>query len=499
METLAALGHGFAVALTPYNLLWSVLGVTVGTAIGVLPGIGPALTVALLLPVTYNLEPTSAFIMFAGIYYGAMYGGSTTAILLNTPGESGSIVTAIDGHEMARQGRGATALATAAIGSFVAGTIATIALTFVAPLMVQMALLFGPAEYFALMVLALVTVTAVLGDSLPRGLASLFFGLSLGLVGIDLQTGQARFTLGIPELLDGIDTVVVAVGLFAVGETLYVASRYRFETEEIYALKGSKWLSREDLRRSWKPWLRGTFLGFPIGALPAGGSEIPTFLSYLAEKRLSKHPEEFGKGAIEAVAGPEAANNASAAGTLAPLLALGLPTSATAAIMLAAFQQYGLQPGPLLFDTNPELVWGMIASLYIGNVLLLMLNLPMVGIWVKLLTIPRPWLYAGILVFATLGAYTLNNNVVDLVILWVIGLIGFGMRVLDVPVAPCVVGLILGPLAEQQFRRALAISQGDPTVFFTHPISLGLLVTALLLVLVPFLLRRRRRRAGEAG
>ena len=499
METLAALGHGFAVALTPYNLLWSVLGVTVGTAIGVLPGIGPALTVALLLPVTYNLEPTSAFIMFAGIYYGAMYGGSTTAILLNTPGESGSIVTAIDGHEMARQGRGATALATAAIGSFVAGTIATIALTFVAPLMVQMALLFGPAEYFALMVLALVTVTAVLGDSLPRGLASLFFGLSLGLVGIDLQTGQARFTLGIPELLDGIDTVVVAVGLFAVGETLYVASRYRFETEEIYALKGSKWLSREDLRRSWKPWLRGTFLGFPIGALPAGGSEIPTFLSYLAEKRLSKHPEEFGKGAIEAVAGPEAANNASAAGTLAPLLALGLPTSATAAIMLAAFQQYGLQPGPLLFDTNPELVWGMIASLYIGNVLLLMLNLPMVGIWVKLLTIPRPWLYAGILVFATLGAYTLNNNVVDLVILWVIGLIGFGMRVLDVPVAPCVVGLILGPLAEQQLRRALAISQGDPTVFFTHPISLGLLVTALLLVLVPFLLRRRRRRAGEAG
>ncbi|UEM02555.1 tripartite tricarboxylate transporter permease [Skermanella rosea] len=499
METLAALGHGFAVALTPYNLLWSVLGVTVGTAIGVLPGIGPALTVALLLPITYNLEPTSAFIMFAGIYYGAMYGGSTTAILLNTPGESGSIVTAIDGHEMARQGRGATALATAAIGSFVAGTIATIALTFVAPLMVQMALLFGPAEYFALMVLALVTVTAVLGDSLPRGLASLFFGLSLGLVGIDLQTGQARFTLGIPELLDGIDTVVVAVGLFAVGETLYVASRYRFETEEIYALKGSKWLSREDVKRSWKPWLRGTFLGFPIGALPAGGSEIPTFLSYLVEKRLSKHPEEFGKGAIEAVAGPEAANNASAAGTLAPLLALGLPTSATAAIMLAAFQQYGLQPGPLLFDTNPELVWGMIASLYIGNVLLLMLNLPMVGIWVKLLTIPRPWLYGGILVFATLGAYTLNNNVVDLVILWVIGLIGFGMRVLDVPVAPCVVGLILGPLVEQQFRRALAISQGDVSVFFTQPISLGLLVTALLLVLVPFLLRRRRRRAGEAG
>jgi putative tricarboxylic transport membrane protein len=291
METLLALTHGFAVAMTPYNLMWSALGVTIGTAIGVLPGIGPALTLALLLPITYNLEPVSAFIMFAGIYYGAMYGGSTTAILLNTPGESGSIVTAIDGHEMARKGRGAQALATAAIGSFIAGTIATLALTFVAPAMVKMALLFGPAEYFALMVLALTTVTAVLGASLSRGLASLFFGLALGLVGIDLQTGQARLTFGIPELLDGIDTVVVAVGLFAIGETLYNAARHRFEKEEIYELKGSKWMGREDWKRSWKPWLRGTLLGFPIGALPAGGSEIPTFLSYLVEKRLSKHPE----------------------------------------------------------------------------------------------------------------------------------------------------------------------------------------------------------------
>ncbi|HYG91135.1 MAG TPA: tripartite tricarboxylate transporter permease [Azospirillum sp.] len=499
METLTALAHGFAVALTPYNLLWAAIGVTVGTAVGVLPGIGPALTVALLLPVTYHLEPTSAFIMFAGIYYGAMYGGSTTSILLNAPGESGSIVTAIDGHAMARQGRGAQALATAAIGSFVAGTIATAALTFVAPLMVKLALLFGPAEYFALMVLALTTVTAVLGDSLARGLGSLFLGLALGLVGIDMQTGQARLAFGIPELLDGIDIVVVAVGLFAVGETLYVASRYRFETEEIYALKGSKWLGRADWARSWKPWLRGTLLGFPIGALPAGGSEIPTFLSYLVEKRLAKKPEEFGHGAIEAVAGPEAANNASAAGVLAPLLSLGLPTSATAAILLAAFQQYGLQPGPSLFDSNPELVWGMIASLYVGNVLLLLLNLPLVGMWVKLLVIPRPWLYAGILVFSTLGAYTLNNNVVDLVILWVIGLAGFGMRVLNVPVAPCVVGLILGPLAEQQFRRALAISQGDPSVFLTHPISAALLVIAVLLVLGPMLLRRRQRAAGDTA
>ena len=491
METLAALGAGFLVALTPMNLLWSALGVTIGTAVGVLPGIGPALTVALLLPVTSNLDPTAAFIMFGGIYYGAMYGGSTTSILLNTPGESGSIVTAIDGNQMARKGRGAQALATAAIGSFVAGTIATLGLTFVAPLMVRLALLFGPAEYFALMVLALITVTAVLGNSLARGLASLFIGLALGLVGIDLQTGQARFTLGVPELLDGIDIVIVAVGLFAIGETLYSAARFRFEREEIVAVKGSKWLSREDLARSWKPWLRGTFLGFPIGALPAGGSEIPTFLSYLVEKKLSKHPEEFGQGAIEAVAGPEAANNAAAAGVLAPLLSLGLPTSATAAIMLAAFQQYGLQPGPLLFDTNPALVWGMIASLYIGNVLLLVLNLPMAGVWVKVLQVPRPWLYSGILVFATMGAYTLNNNVVDLVVLWIIGIMGFGMRVLDVPIAPCVVGLILGPLAEQHFRRALEISQGDPTVFFTHPISLALLIIAALLAIVPVIMKRR--------
>ncbi len=495
METLAALAHGFAVALTPYNLMWAAIGVTVGTAVGVLPGIGPALTVALLLPVTYHLEPTSAFIMFAGIYYGAMYGGSTTSILLNAPGESGSIVTAIDGHAMARQGRGAQALATAAIGSFVAGTLGTAALTFVAPLMVKMALLFGPAEYFALMVLALTTVTAVLGNSLARGLASLFLGLALGLVGIDMQTGQARLAFGVPELLDGIDTVIIAVGLFAVGETLYVASRHRFETEEVYALKGSKWLGREDWARSWKPWLRGTLLGFPFGALPSGGSEIPTFLSYLTEKRLAKKPEEFGKGAIEAVAGPEAANNAAAAGVLAPLLSLGLPTSATAAIMLAAFQQYGLQPGPSLFDSKPDLVWGMIASLYVGNVLLLLLNLPLVGLWVKLLLIPRPWLYAGILVFSSLGAYTLNNNVVDLVILWVIGLVGFVMRVLNVPVAPCVVGLILGPLAEQQFRRALAISQGDATVFLTHPISAALLAIAALLVIGPLLVRRRQRGA----
>jgi putative tricarboxylic transport membrane protein len=498
METLAALGYGFAVAITPVNLFWALVGVSLGTAVGVLPGIGPALTVALLLPVTFNLDPTAAFIMFAGIYYGGMYGGSTTAILLNTPGESGSIITAVEGNVMARKGRGGPALATAAIGSFVAGTLATLALTFVAPLMVQVALRFSPAAYFALMVLAFTTVSAVLGGSLARGLASLFLGVALGLVGIDLQSGQARFTLGVPELLDGIDVVVVAVGLFAVGETFYMAARDRFEREEITAITGSVWMSREDWGRSWKPWLRGSALGFPFGALPAGGAEIPTFLSYMTEKRLSKRPEEFGQGAIEGVAGPEAANNAAAAGVLVPLLALGLPTSATAAILLAAFQQYGLQPGPLLFATEPELVWGLIASLYIGNTMLLVLNLPLVGLWVRLLTIPRPLLYGGILVFATLGAYTLNNNVVDLVLLYVIGALGFGMRVLGVPVAPAVIGLILGPLAEQQFRRALSISQGDWTVFFTDTLSLALLIVAALALLGPLAWRRWGRKPQDA-
>src|SRR5215207_2670087 len=496
METLAALGHGFTVALTPINLFWSALGVTVGTAIGVLPGIGPALTVALLLPVTANLDPTAAFIMFGGIYYGAMYGGSTTSILLNTPGESGSIVTAIDGNMMARKGRGAQALATAAIGSFIAGTIATLALSFVAPQLVKLALLFGPAEYFALMVLALTTVTAVLGDSLVRGLASLFIGLALGLVGIDLQTGQARFTMGVLELLDGIDTVVVAVGLFAIGETLYAAARHRFEREEIYDLAGSVWMSASDWARSWKPWLRGTLLGFPIGALPAGGSEIPTFLSYLVEKKLTRHPEQFGKGAIEAVAGPEAANNASVAGTLAPLLSLGLPTSATAAIMLAAFQQYGMQPGPLLFVRNGELVWALLASLFVGMIVLLVINLPFAPLWAKLLMIPKPYLYAGITVFSALGVYASSGSIFDVAMLTVIGLLGFALRRFGLPLAPVLIAVILGPLAETSLRRALAISEGDPGALLSSGLTITLYCLLLLgLVWVAFSRLRNRAQA----
>jgi len=494
VDILSQLGHGFGVALTPENLAWCLLGTTLGTAIGVLPGLGPALTIALLLPITFKVEPTAAFILFAGIYYGAMYGGSTTSILLNTPGESATIVTALEGNKMARSGRAGAALATAAIGSFVAGTVGTLGITFLAPVVVGFALKFGPAEYFSLMVLAFVTVSAVLGSSAVRGLAALFFGIWLGLIGIDLQTGQARFTFGLDELLDGVNVIVVAVGLFAVGETLYMAARRHAGQDEIIPLRGSLYMTREEWSRSWKPWLRGAAIGFPIGAMPAGGAEVPTFLSYWLEKRLSKHKDEFGTtGAIEGVAGPEAANNASAAGVLVPMLTLGLPTSATAAIMLSAFQSYGINPGPLLFESQPGLVWGLIASLYIANVMLLVLNLPLIGLWVRILRVPPPLLYAGILVFATIGTYGISNSVIDLVLLYVIGIIGFLMRRFDFPTAPVVIGMILGPLAEQEFRRAMTISNGDWTVFFTQPLSAGLLALALVGLAGPKLYTFARR------
>jgi putative tricarboxylic transport membrane protein len=491
MNTFDFLLQGLSIAAQPINLFYALIGVTLGTLVGVLPGIGPALTVALLLPVTYQLDPAGSLIMFAGIYYGGMYGGSTTSILLNTPGESASIVTALEGNKMARAGRGGPALATAAIGSFVAGLLATVALAFIAPFVVKFALAFGPREYFALMVLAFVTVSAAFGDSTLRGLTSLFVGLALAIIGIDQLTGQARMSFGIPDLLDGIEVTTLAVAMFAIGETLFVAAQGSRAPEKVEAVKGSLWMNKADWARSWKPWLRGTAIGFPIGAMPAGGADVSSFLSYSTEKQFSKHPEEFGKGAIEGVAGPEAANNASAAGTLVPLLTLGLPTTATAAIMLAGFQQFGLQPGPLLFATNPQLVWGLIASLLIANLMLLVLNLPLIGLWVRLLTIPKPWLYAGILMFATLGTIGANPSVFELGMLLTFGLLGYFMRVFGYPIAPVVVGLILGPMAEQQLRRALSISQGDPTVLFTSPIAATLLVLAAIALFVPLILRAR--------
>ncbi|MFZ9390783.1 MAG: tripartite tricarboxylate transporter permease [Betaproteobacteria bacterium] len=500
MEAFEALLAGFASALTPTTLMWGFIGCFVGTMVGVLPGLGPALTIALLLPLTYHVPATSMFVMFAGIYYGAAYGGSTTSILLNTPGETSSVVTALEGNKMARRGRAGQALATAAIGSFVAGTIAILALTFIAPWVVEVALAFGPAEYFSLMVLSLVAVSSVLGNSLLRGLVSLGLGLLIGMVGIDLQTGQMRFTFGQPQLLDGIEITVAAVGLFAVGEALYLAWQGRSSRPGSLAkLSGSLWMNAQDWARSWKAWIRGALFGFPIGAMPAGGAEVPTLLSYYTEKKLSKHPEEFGHGAIEGVAGPEAANNASAAGVLMPLLTLGIPTSATAAVMLSAFESYGIQTGPQLFSTNGGLVWTLIASLYIGNLILLVLNLPLVGLWVKLLRIPPPWLYAGIIVVSIIGVYGAGQSLFNVGLLFIFGLAGYIMRRFDFPAAPVLVGLILSPLAEQSMRQALTISQGQWSTFVVRPISATLLAIAVMLLLAQPLYQGWKNRQAPTG
>ncbi|GAA1364632.1 tripartite tricarboxylate transporter permease [Arthrobacter rhombi] len=500
MDTFNMLMQGFATAATPMNLLYAFIGVMLGTAVGVLPGIGPAMTVALLLPVTYGMEPTSAFIMFAGIYYGGMYGGSTTSILLNTPGESSTVITAIEGHKMARAGRAAQALATAAIGSFVAGTIGTALLVTLAPLVVKFAVSLGAPSYLAIMLLALIAVTAVLGKSKLRGFSSLGLGLAIGLIGMAPMTGQRRLTFGQPLLADGIDIVVVAVAIFAVGEALWIAAHLlRSKTQTIPV--GRPWMGKEDWKRSWKPWLRGTAFGFPFGALPAGGAEIPTFLSYVTEKKLSKHPEEFGHGAIEGVAGPEAANNASAAGTLTPMLALGLPTNATAAVMLAAFIQFGIQPGPLLFEKEPQLVWALIASLFIGNTLLLLINLPLAPLWAKLLQLPRPYLYAGILFFATLGAYAVNMQTFDLVLLLALGILGFAMRRFGIPVLPLILGVILGPRIEEQLRRGFKLSSGDPIGLINEPVAMVVYVIIALVLLWPVvtaILRRTNPRVAAA-
>ena len=499
LETWTQLMGGFATAISPINLLWAFVGCAVGTAIGVLPGLGPAVTVAMLLPITSQVEPTASMIFFAGIYYGAMYGGSTTSILLNTPGETGTMVTALEGFKMARSGRAGAALATAAIGSFVAGTIATVLVTLFAPIVAEHAVKLGPPEYFLLMVLAFLTVSAVLGKSTLRGLTALFVGLGAGLIGMDQISGQVRYTGGIPEFMDGIEVVLIAVGLFAVGEVLYNAMYEGRSVSELNRLNkvhmtGTEW------RRSWPAWLRGTALGFPFGTIPAGGSEIPTFLSYATEKKLAKpeHKAEFGqKGAIEGVAGPEAANNSAVTATLVPLLTLGIPTSVTAAILLSALQNYGIQAGPQLFETSSKMVWALIASLYIGNVMLLILNLPMVGLWVKLLKIPRPQLYAGILIFATVGVYGMRQSSFDLFVMYGIGLLGLLMRRYDFPVAPVIVGMILGPLAEAQLRNAMSIGEGRWGVFLDRPASVFLLVVVMLVLLLPRLVRLWQGRRGD--
>ena len=497
MEIWNQLLQGFATAGTPVNLLWAFVGCALGTAVGVLPGIGPATAVAMLLPITAKVDATASMIFFAGIYYGAMYGGSTTSILLNTPGETASMVTAMEGNKMAKSGRAGAALATSAIGSFIAGTFATVVVTLFAPLLAEYAVKLGPPEYFCLMLLAFTTVSAVLGQSTLRGLTALFIGLAAGLIGMDQITGQARYTANVPELLDGVEIVLVAVGLFAVSEALH-AVLFEGKVVESENKMSRVSMTRSDWRRSIPAWIRGTVIGTPFGCIPAGGTEIPTFLSYAAEKKMAKGENlaEFGKkGAIEGVAGPEAANNATVTAALIPLLTLGIPVSNTTAVLLGAFQNYGIQLGPQLFSSSSALVWALIASLYIGNVMLLVLNLPMIGLWVKLLKVPKPQLYAGILIFATVGAYGMRQSAFDLFLLYAVGVLGLVMRRFSFPTAPVVVGMILGPLAEAQLRNAIAMGEGSPLVFLQRPMSLTLLIIVLAVLLIPRLVKRLSRRS----
>jgi putative tricarboxylic transport membrane protein len=494
VDTLNLLLDGFASALTPENLLYAAIGVLLGTFVGVLPGIGPAMALALLLPVTYGLDATQALIMFAGIYYGGMYGGSTTSILLNTPGESASVMTAIEGNKMAKKGRAAQALATAAIGSFIAGTIGTLLVAFFTPPIARWAVEIGAPSYFAIMLLSMVLVSSVLGASKLRGFIGLAIGLTIGLIGLDPSTAQARLTRGFLELADGVDIVVVAVGVFAIGEALWTAAHLRRRPVDVIPV-GRPFMGRDDWRRSWAPWLRGTALGFPFGALPAGGAETPTFLSYITERKLAARrggANEFGVGAIEGVAGPEAANNASAAGMFVPLLALALPVTATAAILLAAMTKYGIVPGPTLMTDQPDLIWTLLASLLIGNAMLLVINLPLAPLWAKLLQVPRPQLYAGILFFACLGAYSVGQGSFDLLVLLLFGGLGFAIRRFGIPVLPLILGVILGPLMEVKMREALDVSNGEVSGLFNEPLAIFVYVLVVLAVVVPLLISRFR-------
>lgn len=493
----SGLGGGFLQALTFYSLLFAFIGVLVGTIVGVLPGIGPITAIALLIPLSFGMEPVHGLILLSGIYYGSMYGGSISATLIRTPGEVASVVTAIDGYEMAKRGRAGPALATAAIGSFIAGTLATLALMLLSPFLVKLAVLFGAPEYFLLMLLALMMAsTLTTGSRLKAALATLL-GLAVGIIGLDPQTGSPRETFGLLQLQDGIDFAIFAMALFAIPEAINNLCR-RGTAEEARPIQGRLWMSREDWRRSAGPYARGSVLGFLIGVLPGVGPSLASFMSYVMEKRISKHhKDEFGKGAIEGVAGPEAANNAGVGGAMVPLLTLGIPGSATTALLLFVFMMYGLQPGPLLFESDPKLVWAIIASMYVGNVVLLILNLPLVGLFVKLLSIPMSLLFSGVLAFVVLGAYALSFNIFSMMVLLVFGLIGYFMQEYDFPLAPAVLALVLEPLLETNLRRALKISGGDFMPFVQRPSSLILVIVCAAVVLVPAVMRLRRRSVHE--
>lgn len=480
MDQLNLLLGGFADAITPFNLLFVFIGAVLGTAVGVLPGLGSSMAVALLLPITFALDPTAAFIMFAGVYFGGLFGDSTAGILLNTPGQSSAIASTFEGHRMARNGKAAKALAAAAIGAFIGGLISTTLVVFISPYLVKMATQFGPAEYFALAVFAFVAISSVVADSIIRGVAALGIGVALSLVGIDGPSGTSRYTFDVPQLFDGIDIVVITVGLLALGEVFHIASRIKHDPESLkIASGGVARMSRADFAKALPAWIRGTLFGTPFGMIPAGGAEVPTFLAYGTEKRIAAKngDEEFGTtGSIRGLAAPEAAGNATAGTAMGTLLALGLPTSATAAILLAAFQQYGMQPGPLLFERSGDLVWTLLASLFIALFVLLALNLFLAPMWARLLYIPNHYLYAGITVVAMLGVYAISASVIDLLILVGLGFLGFLMRRYSMPLAPLLIGVILGPLAETELRRALAVSEGDPSILVSSPITIAIYV-----------------------
>lgn len=493
MDIIASLGLGFSVALDPMNILYCFIGVLLGTLVGVLPGIGPTATIAMLLPITFSLSPAGALIMLAGIYYGAQYGGSTTAILINLPGESSSAVTAIDGYQMARNGRAGPALATAALGSFFAGTVATLLLAFFAPPLARAALNFGAPEYFALIVLGLLVSIALAHGSILKALAMIVLGLLLGMVGQDIYTGQPRFTFGIRELYSGLNFVSVAVGVFGVAEILRNLENEKGRDVMVKAVKGL-WLSKDDFRRIIGPVLRGTTLGSLLGVLPGGGHILSAFASYSAEKRLSKTPEQFGHGAIEGVAGPESANNAAAQTSFIPLLTLGIPAHPVMALMVGAFILQGITPGPNVINDQPALFWGIIASMWVGNVLLVLLNLPLIGLWVKMLSIPYRALFPAIVLFACIGCFSINQNIYDVYAIAFFGVVGYVLIRFGCEPAPLLLGFVLGPLLEEHLRRAMIISRGDPTVFITRPISATLLGLALLAVVIAVLPSIRKKR-----
>ena len=501
MDLITNLGHGFSVAFTFNNLLFCLIGCIIGTAIGVLPGIGPVATISLLLPITFGQPATTAIIMLAGIYYGAQYGGSTTAILLNLPGEVSAVVTTLEGYKMARRGRAGAALAIAALGSFFAGTVATILVAASGPLLTQVALSFGPADYFSLMFLGLIISAVLAQGSVIKSIGMVVFGVSLGMVGTDVQTGQQRFTFGIPELSDGVGFVSIAMGMFGIAEI--ILNLERPESRTVLSGKvGSLMMTREEFRRSVPAVLRGTAVGSLLGILPGGGAALSSFGSYMMERKISKHRHEFGTGAIEGVAGPESANNAASQTSFIPLLTLGIPANAVMALMVGALIIQGIQPGPRMVEAQPDLFWGLIASMWVGNLMLLVINLPMIGLWVKLLAVPYRHMYPSIMIFCAIGVYSLQNNVFDVYQTVVFGIFGYLCSKLRLEAAPMLIGFVLGPMMEEHLRRAMLLSRGDPMVFLERPISatmLGIAAIALIAMLLPNIRKGKDAALQEGG